>query len=158
MSRLAPVATPSPAAADASTTSTGTTTLSTIDLTDVVAQARQSVVTITADGITTDGFSPFGQPVSGVGSGIILTSDGYILTNRHVVEGSRTLSVELDTTEQLDARLVETSATEDLALIKVDATGLTVMPGIVDIHFHVRAPAYPERGTVPKIQTKYSYT
>lgn len=30
----------------------------------------------------------------------------------------------------------------------IDATGLTVMPGIVDIHFHVRAPAYPERGTV----------
>lgn len=30
----------------------------------------------------------------------------------------------------------------------IDATGLTVMPGIVDIHFHIRAPAYPERGTV----------
>ncbi|WP_232829442.1 dihydroorotase family protein [Tropicimonas sp. IMCC34043] len=31
---------------------------------------------------------------------------------------------------------------------RIDATGLTVLPGLVDIHFHVRAPAYPERGTV----------
>ena len=125
VSQLVPAPAPTLTATDASTASSGTTTLTTVDLTDVVARARKSVVTITADEISTDSFSPFGQPVSGVGSGIILTSDGYILTNRHVVEGSRTLTVELDTTEQLDAQLVGTSETEDLALIKVEATGLT---------------------------------
>ena len=125
VSQLVPQPAPVPTATDASTASSGSSTLTSVDLTDVVAQARRSVVTITADGISTDSFSPFGQPVRGVGSGIILTADGYILTNRHVVEGSQTLSVALDTTEQLDAQLVAKSSTEDLALIKVDATGLT---------------------------------
>jgi S1-C subfamily serine protease len=119
---------PAPTAAPtlpAATTTSATTTLTSSDLTDIVARARQSVVTITADGISAQGFSPFGGPVSGVGSGIIVSSDGYILTNRHVVEGAQTLTVELDTTAQLPASVIEISRTEDLALIKVDATGLT---------------------------------
>ncbi|WP_435310274.1 dihydroorotase [Primorskyibacter sedentarius] len=41
-----------------------------------------------------------------------------------------------------------TPGTAGAAAEVIDATGLTLMPGIVDIHFHVRAPAYPERGTV----------
>ncbi len=122
----APTAAPAAAAADpAATTTSATTTVTSSDLTDIVARARESVVTITADGISTQGFSPFGEPVSGVGSGIILSSDGYILTNRHVVEGAQTLTVELDTTEQLPATVIEIAADEDLALIKVDVTGLT---------------------------------
>ncbi len=107
------------------TMTSSTTTVTPSDLTEIVARARESVVTITADGIGTQGFSPFGESVSGVGSGLILSSDGYILTNRHVVEGARTLTVELHTTEPLPATVVEISGTEDLALIKVDATGLT---------------------------------
>ncbi len=121
---LVPAPTAGPTAPIATTTS-ATTTVTSSDLTDIVAHARDSVVTITADGITTQGFSPFGGPVTGVGSGIILSSDGYILTNRHVVEGAQTLTVELDTTAQLPATVVEISKDEDLALIKVDATGLT---------------------------------
>jgi serine protease Do len=120
---LVPAPTAAPALPAATTTSA--TTLTSSDLTDIVARARESVVTITADGISTQGFSPFGGPVSGVGSGIIVSSDGYILTNRHVVQGAQTLTVELDTTEQLPATVIEISKTEDLALIKVDATGLT---------------------------------
>jgi serine protease Do len=56
---------------------------------------------------------------------VILTQDGYILTNRHVVEGSSSLSVELETGEVLPATLVEMATDRDLALVKVDATGLT---------------------------------
>ena len=56
---------------------------------------------------------------------MILTQDGYILTNRHVVEGSSSLSVELETGEVLPATLVEVADDRDLALVKVDATGLT---------------------------------
>jgi S1-C subfamily serine protease len=94
------------------------------DLTDVVATARQSVVTITADGLSTKGLSPYSVPTTGVGSGIILTADGYILTNRHVVEGSSSLTVALADGTEHPATLVKESTTTDLALIKIDATGL----------------------------------
>jgi S1-C subfamily serine protease len=92
------------------------------DITGVVATARKSVVTITADGTASNG--PFAVPTTGVGSGVILSADGYILTNRHVIENADTLSVALWDGRELDARLVRISDTTDLALIKVDATGL----------------------------------
>jgi serine protease Do len=70
-------------------------------------------------------FSPFEIPTTGVGSGVILTSDGYILTNRHVVEDSRSLTVALSDGRELAATIVRISDQTDLALIKVDATGLS---------------------------------
>ena len=120
----APVAS-TPVAPNATTTSTGSTTITANDLTAIVAADKQSVVTITADGMTTDRFSPFGQPTTGIGSGIILTADGYILTNRHVVEDSTSLTVETADGSTYPARLVEQAKDNDLALIKVDATGLS---------------------------------
>jgi serine protease Do len=80
------------------------------------------VVTITADGLSSNG--PFAVPSTGVGSGLILTANGYILTNHHVVANSRTLTVSLMDGRELPASIVKISATTDLALIKVDATGL----------------------------------
>jgi S1-C subfamily serine protease len=94
------------------------------DLTEVVAEARQSVVTITANGVASNGLSPFQLPTQGVGSGVILTSDGYILTNRHVIEDSRTLSVAMSDGTEYPAEIVRISSETDLALIKVDAAGL----------------------------------
>jgi S1-C subfamily serine protease len=95
------------------------------DITAVVARARQSVVTITANGVSRGRLSPFEIPTSGVGSGVILTADGYILTNRHVVEDSRSLTVALADGHEYPATLVRVSADTDLALIKIDVTGLT---------------------------------
>ncbi len=120
----APAAT-NPSSANATTTSTGNTTVTAEDLTAMVAAAKASVVTITADGMTTDRFSPFGQPTRGIGSGIVLTANGYILTNRHVTENSTSLSVEMSDGTTYPATLVEQASDNDLALIKVDATGLT---------------------------------
>jgi S1-C subfamily serine protease len=119
-----------PAAGDAITTigaakTTSATTVQTLDLTKIIAEAQKSVVTITANGMTADGFSPFGQPTGGIGSGIVISADGYILTNRHVVQGAQTLSVELQDGTTYDARLIDQATDNDLALIKVDATGLS---------------------------------
>lgn len=98
------------------------------DITSVVAAARQSVVTITADGPTSGGVSPFSVPSSGVGSGVILTTDGYILTNRHVVEDSQQLTVAIADGTELTARIVRISDDTDLALIKVEASALRAAP------------------------------
>jgi len=98
------------------------------DLTGVVAAARASVVTITAQGVSTGRFSPFNMPSSGVGSGIVVSSNGLILTNYHVVEGARRLTVETADDQQLDATLVATDETHDLAVIRAHGATLTPMP------------------------------
>jgi serine protease Do len=94
------------------------------DITAVVARAKTSVVTITVSGLSSSGLSPFSVPTTGVGSGVILTSNGYILTNRHVVQGGQSFTVTLSDGRQLPATVVKVSDTTDLALVKVDATGL----------------------------------
>jgi S1-C subfamily serine protease len=115
--------TPAPAAANSVTTSTGSnSTAPAPDLPSVVAAVRDSVVTITSQGISGRGL--FQIPATGVGSGIILTSDGYILTNKHVVAGSQSLSVELADEETFPATVVEEAPDTDLALVKVEAHGL----------------------------------
>ena len=57
------------------------------------------------------------------GSGFIITSDGYILTNNHVVEGATKLQVTLDTGERFDAEVIGTDPMIDLGLLKIDARG-----------------------------------
>jgi serine protease Do len=94
------------------------------DITAVVARAKTSVVTITVSGLSSSGLSPFSVPTTGVGSGVILTANGYILTNRHVVQGGQSFTVTLSDGRQLPATVVKVSDTTDLALVKVDATGL----------------------------------
>jgi serine protease Do len=99
------------------------------DLTGVVANARQSVVTITAQGIATrNPFSPFNVPATGVGSGIVVSSTGLILTNYHVVDGAQSLSVATEDGQTLDATVVTTDPTHDLAVIKTKGGTLTAAP------------------------------
>ncbi|HEX6867845.1 MAG TPA: trypsin-like peptidase domain-containing protein [Candidatus Limnocylindrales bacterium] len=118
-----PAMTGAPAAAAIAAASNGASAAPAPDLTEVVAAVRDSVVTITSEGFSSRGFAQI--PSSGVGSGVILTADGYILTNRHVVSGSSSLAVELADGHQYPATLVRESDDKDLALIKIDATGLT---------------------------------
>jgi S1-C subfamily serine protease len=116
-----PAASPAPVA-NANPAVTGTRS-ATEDITAVVATARQSVVTITTNGVSPRGLSADQVP-TGVGSGIIVTANGYILTNRHVVEGSSSLTVALADGTEYPATLVKVSDATDLALVKIDATGL----------------------------------
>lgn len=62
----------------------------------------------------------------GVGSGIILRSDGFILTNSHVVEGGKVVRVGLPGGKQYNGRIWKTAPDKDLALVKIEATGLPV--------------------------------
>jgi len=58
------------------------------------------------------------------GSGVIITSDGYIVTNNHVVDGADELIVTLNDNKEYSARIIGADATTDLALIKIDAKNL----------------------------------
>jgi Do/DeqQ family serine protease len=80
-----------------------------------------------------DFFSPFrdffgypyggqGQTYTGFGSGVIISADGYIVTNNHVVEDAGKIEVTLNDKREFEATLVGTDPKTDLALIKIDAT------------------------------------
>ena len=126
--RTTPAAAPS-ATANANpavTASGGATTIEQGDITGVVAAARNSVVTITSQISGQQLRGPFGGGTeTGVGSGVILTADGFVLTNRHVVEGATSLTVTLADGTKYPATVVKESDTQDLALVKVEATGLS---------------------------------
>ena len=62
------------------------------------------------------------------GSGVIISSDGYIVTNNHVVEGADQLTVTLNDNREFSARIIGTDKTTDLALIKVDGKNLPSLP------------------------------
>jgi len=107
----------------AAQSSGGSTSVQQEDITGVVASVRDSVVTLTSQVATNRG--PFGSgTATGIGTGIILTADGYTLTNRHVVQGSQSLKATLADGTEYPASVVKISDTQDLALVKIDATGL----------------------------------
>jgi Do/DeqQ family serine protease len=63
----------------------------------------------------------------GLGSGVIVSPDGYILTNHHVVDGADQISVELIDRRSYEAKLIGSDAPSDLALLKIEASGLPVL-------------------------------
>jgi len=67
------------------------------------------------------------QRVQGVGSGVIVNSQGYILTNHHVVDGAVEIKVELTDNRTFTAKLVGSDPPSDLAVLKVDATNLPTL-------------------------------
>ena len=92
----------------------------------VVRRVTPAVVTVTR---RTAGFGVFGGDTGrGVGTGFVVRSDGLILTNDHVVEDATDLVVTLPDGRSLDARVVATDPQNDLAVVKVDASGLVTVP------------------------------
>ena len=78
------------------------------------------------------GFPEGGMPQQrervGSGSGVIIRADGYIVTNNHVIDGATRIEVTLNNNQTYPATLVGTDPATDVALLKVEATGLPVIP------------------------------
>jgi serine protease Do len=68
-----------------------------------------------------------GVPASGLGSGFIISRDGYILTNAHVVEGAEQVSVKLTNKREFNAKVIGTDPLTDVALLKIDAKDLPIV-------------------------------
>jgi len=64
----------------------------------------------------------------GLGSGVLVTADGFILTNHHVVDGAEDIRVELGDGRTLQAKVIGSDQPSDLAVLKVEAAGLPVLP------------------------------
>ncbi|MBK8341646.1 MAG: trypsin-like peptidase domain-containing protein [Flavobacteriales bacterium] len=72
--------------------------------------------------------SPPPQPREGVGSGVIIASDGYIVTNNHVVEGADKITIHLNDGRSFSGKVIGRDPSTDIALLKVDADGLPTLP------------------------------
>jgi len=92
---------------------------------DVVARVKPSVVAITSEVVITDIFNQR-HTQEGAGSGWIISTDGIIVTNNHVVEGAETITVTLDDgrTFSVDITTVATDSLTDLAVLKINAENL----------------------------------
>ncbi len=125
-----PTATPSNTSsstpAPAVTTPSTTTPSGSTDENAVISVAKNvgpSVVTIQSTTTVSNPYQGTGQ-VTGTGSGVIVRSDGLILTNHHVVADAKTVQVLLSDGRILDGTVEGVDTLTDLALVKIDATGL----------------------------------
>ena len=71
---------------------------------------------------------PQQQPRVGAGSGVIISTDGYIITNNHVIDGADELEVTLNDNRKFPAKIIGADPTTDIALIKIEATDLPTIP------------------------------
>lgn len=71
---------------------------------------------------------PKGPQLTGSGSGVIISSDGYIVTNNHVVESADKLEIVLNDGRVFEGSIIGTDKTTDIALVKVEAEGLQPLP------------------------------
>jgi serine protease Do len=114
---------------------------------DLVSQVAPAVVTVRSERVVRQASSPFGDEMfqqffgqqgrrmqpqpreeGGLGSGVIVSPDGYILTNNHVVDHANQIRVELTDRRSFVAKVVGTDEPSDLAVLKIETTGLQSLP------------------------------
>jgi serine protease Do len=93
---------------------------------ELVAEVAPAVVSIVVETVAYNWFLQ-AVPETGAGSGIIISSDGYIVTNNHVVEGAQKVTVTLSDGSAFEATIVGTDAQTDLAVVKIDASNLAYL-------------------------------
>jgi S1-C subfamily serine protease len=86
---------------------------------DIYKTAHLATVNITSVVIQRNFFSEY--PVTGMGSGFIINGDGEIVTNKHVIAGSRKLQVTLSDQKQYDAEVIGVDSRDDLAILRINA-------------------------------------
>lgn len=97
---------------------------------DIAKKVGPAVVAVTTTLQTSQGF--FGsQQAQGVGTGMIINEEGYILTNYHVVEGAQQVKVTLSNNKQVNAKVVNYDANYDVAVVKI--TDNVKVPAVVEI-------------------------
>lgn len=107
---------------------TGTTlelaTEGNLTIKEIAALNANSVVEIKTEAMVTDSWMQ--QYVTeGAGSGVIISADGYIVTNNHVIDNSNKITVTLKNNKSYEAKLIGRDDESDLAVLKIDASGLT---------------------------------
>lgn len=106
------------------------TTSSGLSVPDIVKKVGPAVVGISVKSVQSYGNSPFVQQVEGIGSGVIINEDGYILTNNHVIQNATTINVILNNGDEVEAKVVNADPAYDLAIVKI--TKDMEMPGVVE--------------------------
>jgi S1-C subfamily serine protease len=98
---------------------------------ELVAEVAPAVVSIVTETVS---YNWFWQPVpqTGAGSGIIISPDGYIVTNNHVVEDANKVTVTLSNGSTYEATIIGTDAQTDLAVVKIDAGNLDYLHFLSD--------------------------
>ena len=96
------------------------------DLPSFAATSKKVNPSVVAIGTVTEYKTQWGAPAQGegAGSGVILSADGYIITNNHVIDGATRVEVELLDKRIYPARVIGVDPTTDLALLKIDANNL----------------------------------
>ncbi len=124
--QVAPSSTADSASGSDSSITAASSSGSSLTTEQVADLVSPSVVVITTEQVVYSQWSWYGQNQveSGAGSGVIISSDGYILTCAHVVDGASTITVTIDD-KDYTATLVGEDTTSDIAVIKIDADGLT---------------------------------
>lgn len=85
----------------------------------VVENTKETVVLISVVG-----YDYFGRQTTGTGSGVVITEDGYIITNNHVVEGAAKVSVDVPNKGKFEATVIGLDRAYDIALLHINTTGL----------------------------------
>ena len=123
-----------PALGEAGTSIVGTMQTAGYSKAQIIELCAPSVVGVNVSATVSAGYGygfGFGgsgggtQQTTGSGSGIVLTADGYIVTCKHVVDGAETVTVILNDDTEHEAQVIGSDSRNDLAVLKIDAAGLT---------------------------------